>query len=183
MRSISCFRLLPFHNDDLIDEFLTSVKIEDGFLKINYKVHGNIKSISIDPLDNKASFEDELWKRTVFEVFLQLDGEESYIEWNFSSSSSWACYEFDSYRKPEVPRKLINNPPKFINFNHDQNSINLSVEIPLDSKFTQADHFKIQLSSIILDSSEKHMSYYAIEHSSEKPDFHDLTKFKNFYCS
>ena len=43
MRSISCFRLLPFHNDDLIDEFLTSVKIEDGFLKINYKVHGNIK--------------------------------------------------------------------------------------------------------------------------------------------
>src|SRR5205085_7961920 len=40
---------------------------------------------------------DELWRTTCFEAFLRPMGEESYTEWNFATSSTWASYQFTGY--------------------------------------------------------------------------------------
>jgi hypothetical protein len=45
-----------------------------------------------------ASRTDELWKQTCFEAFVGSPAEESYFEFNFSPSTQWAAYGFDSYR-------------------------------------------------------------------------------------
>ena len=44
---------------------------------------------------------DHLWQSTCFELFLRPTTAEHYFEFNFSPSTQWAAYRFDSYRGGE----------------------------------------------------------------------------------
>ena len=62
-----------------------------------FVARGDIGQIAVPQIDAPGRF-DNLWKTTCFEIFWSHDGT-SYREFNLSSSSRWACYDFDSFRE------------------------------------------------------------------------------------
>jgi len=57
---------------------------------------------------------DGLWRTTCFELFLRRPGNDAYFEFNFSPAGRWAAYRFDGYRRGgrdlDFPTPLIMGP-------------------------------------------------------------------------
>ena len=70
-------------------------------VRLTYRVQGADKVLFAAPAAPART--DELWRTTCFELFLQFDDEERYLEFNFSPSTRWAAYAFSSYRDGMVP--------------------------------------------------------------------------------
>src|SRR3974390_3509579 len=65
-------------------------------LEIRYFVAGDVSTLRIPPR-SAATFTDELWRHTCFELFIASEIGQSYYEFNFSPSSAWAAYRFPDY--------------------------------------------------------------------------------------
>ena len=48
---------------------------------------------------------DELWRRTCFEAFIQVEGQSDYLEFNLSTEG-WNCYHFDEDREGMTEAKI-----------------------------------------------------------------------------
>ncbi len=113
--------------------------------------------------------EHGLWEGNCLEIFLGTD-EDVYYELNFSPISRWNCYKFDSYRSgmtisDDIRLKSIELiTQKKIQFTLDPGDIEIT---------------EFNLSAVVQEKS--HLSYYALSHKSDKPDFHDRSLFKSFY--
>ena len=65
-------------------------------LVLTYTMYGRITDVRI-PCVSSSERADNLWLHTCFEAFVSADGS-AYYELNFSPSTEWALYQFDSYR-------------------------------------------------------------------------------------
>jgi hypothetical protein len=106
---------------------------------------------------------DGLWQTTCFEIFFQrIDG--TYIELNFSPSSQWAAYQFESYREGMAPLDI--DPPSILYLTDDgQPYISITVDLPDALNGTLA-------VSAIIEETNGTKSYWALRHPPGKPDFH-----------
>jgi hypothetical protein len=145
---------------------------------------------------------DGLWRTTCFELFLRRPDEKAYIEFNFSPSGRWAAYAFDDYRKGgrnlEVAAPIIRtaDPVQFASATQAHLSalgldpdvaqtladagaamlraspVQFAVSVTLsDPAFAEPGPWLANLTAVI---EEAHgtMSYWALAHGSDVPDFH-----------
>src|SRR5262245_55164737 len=68
-----------------------------GNLTLSYVVHGNISALRLPPM-TAPTRGDERWQHTCFEAFVGTAAGAAYYELNFSPSTRWAAYRFDSHR-------------------------------------------------------------------------------------
>ncbi|MBY0562721.1 MAG: DOMON-like domain-containing protein [Hyphomonadaceae bacterium] len=68
----------------------------DG-VQIRYRAVGASAGLRL-PSRQPPARVDNLWQRTCFEAFFKRPGEQRYLEFNFSPSSQWAAYRFETYR-------------------------------------------------------------------------------------
>ncbi|RZJ17104.1 MAG: DOMON-like domain-containing protein [Brevundimonas sp.] len=117
----------------------------------------------------EAGRTDGLWKHTCFEVFARLsDG--SYAEFNISPSGEWASYGFEGYRDG-----MQNLGGVRIQRLGDVTGDAIEVEAILD--WPGWPHVTgIGLSAVIEDV-DGNISYWALAHPSDKPDFHHPDSF------
>ena len=110
---------------------------------------------------------DELWKTTCFEAFLKESKSERYFEFNFSPSTRWAAYAFDSYRKGMRDLELAVGPHVEFDPAHP---LDLSVDLDLSDMPNVPMLASI---SAVIEEQDGTMSYWALAHPpGEKPDFH-----------
>jgi len=108
---------------------------------------------------------DDLWKTTCFEIFFAVRDQSAYWEFNFSPAKlKWNLYFFDSYRSPQPPRRSNDFELSEIKMTAD------SIICKLDSDVL-VDAFEANLCAVIR--TKKGISYYAFQHGSDKPDFHN----------
>src|SRR6185503_12127879 len=74
-----------------------ATRFVDGRLALAFMVQGDLERTRI-PAERASARADELWLRTCFEAFLRSPDAETYVELNFSPSTEWAAWRFDSYR-------------------------------------------------------------------------------------
>ena len=112
---------------------------------------------------------DDLWRHTCFEVFVRRVGENEYREYNFSPSGAWAAYQFTSYRA----------------------GMTVSADVPAEARWGIAGANSLELDvvlecptgalrlgcSAVIESKAGALSYWALSHPSEKPDFHNADAF------
>jgi len=147
------------------------LRFQEDCVRAEYAIEGEIEQIAFPRLE-PSERRDELWKRTCFELFIgQGDG---YCEFNFSPSSEWAAYRFDSYRAGMRP--LSSSPPK-IRTAARPTQYSLHAEIPLDG-FSGFDvrPIKIGLSAVIR-SIGGETEFWGLAHPNGAPDFHDASCF------
>lgn len=140
-----------------------------GALRLTYTLRGDIGQILIPPIA-PARKTDGLWMHTCFEVFIQIEGQKAYREYNFSPSGEWAAYGFDAYRRRNrwactgVPAiSVMKNPLELV--------LEASIspeDLPVNE---HGKTYRLGLSAVIEDRTG-HLTYWALSHGSERPDFH-----------
>ncbi|HWQ86114.1 DOMON-like domain-containing protein [Brevundimonas sp.] len=112
---------------------------------------------------------DGLWRSTCFEVFARLrDGR--YAEFNISPSGEWAAYGFTGYRENMMN---LEGPIRVMRAGRTGDAFELDAMIDWkDWPFVE----RIGLSAVIEDI-DGGLSYWALAHPSDKPDFHHPDSF------
>lgn len=112
---------------------------------------------------------DGLWRTTCFEAFAGLsDGR--YAEFNASPSKEWAAYGFDGYR--EGMRNLGGSVEVFA-VERDEQSLTISAWLNW-SEWPGVHRVGV---SAVIEEIDGNISYWALAHPSDKPDFHHPDSF------
>lgn len=113
---------------------------------------------------------ENLWRTTCFELFLKPVGSESYCEYNFSSSTQWAAYQFDGYRHGMRDLPLDQAPR--ITTRGDGERFRHEVTIELARSVMPGVPVDMALAAV-LEEDGGTKSYWALVHLGDQPDFHD----------
>ena len=147
---------------------------EPNVLKLMYVISGEISRLRIPELTSRRQT-DGLWQHTCFELFVRANGE-AYYEFNFSPSNEWAAYSFQNYRVA-APFDGDMLPP-IISVRHESDRWELSATIHLDCLSTRQFGSPLRVGlSAVLEDNDGQLSYWALKHPADKPDFHHPDSF------
>ncbi|MEO8548065.1 MAG: DOMON-like domain-containing protein [Sphingomicrobium sp.] len=135
-------------------------------IRFHYMLAGDVGRI-VSPPPARPRRADGLWQTTCFEAFIRSDGE-AYVELNFSPSSEWAAYQFDSPREGMRPLDLAAEPD--LSVHHSSDLLILSALVRLPAKFSRSGA-PLGLAAVIEEQSGT-KSYWALGHPPGAPDFH-----------
>ena len=110
---------------------------------------------------------DELWRTTCFELFLRSEGQDAYVEFNFSPSTEWAAYSFAGYRDGMREWPCAVDP--FVERGGEGEGF--VVEADVDLGGTAEGPLRLGFSAVI-EERDGTTSYWALAHPPGKPDFH-----------
>jgi hypothetical protein len=146
---------------------------ERSTMRFSYRLTGDLLRLAI-PHRCHSQRAERLWEHTCFGAFIAPDPGVRYFELNFSPSTQWAAYEFDSYRQGVRPVALAKPPAIVVANAVDELSVTASVELGglLDAPLA----WRIGLTAVVEDRAGGR-AYFALEHPREKPDFHDAAGF------
>jgi hypothetical protein len=151
-----------------------TVEIEqsaEAGLTLRYRLAGDLAKILI-PAAKPSGVSDGLWRHTCFEAFAAA-GTSAYHEFNFSPSGEWAAYAFGAYRA-RMPW-TIGNPPA-IEVSRSPHQLLLTARIGADD-LPAANRLHLGLTAVIESIDGGGLSYWALHHPNERPDFHDRVGF------
>ena len=166
-QTLTCHKVTP---TSLVNQLTVTVsELTEDHIQISYQLNGDLSQLLIPELQ-APSASDNLWQHTCFELFIAQADTENYYEFNFSPSTLWAAYAFNSYRVRQEWH--IKNAP---NLRISQTLNQLQVEATLNLTDLPLLNFNknwlIGLSAVI---KTKHndLSYWAIKHPEAQPNFH-----------
>lgn len=147
-------------------------------LDVAYHIRGDIAKLVIPKQLKHPARTDNLWKSTCCEIFLRRAGHLTpYLEFNFAPSGQWAYYRFSGYRT-EMERPDVNEHPIVIT-QIQAKIISLEVQVPwfiIDAHLPGTQPLEAGI-SVILKEKDGAISYWAVEHPLEQPDFHHPESF------
>jgi hypothetical protein len=115
---------------------------------------------------------DALWETTCFELFLRSAEPEAYFEFNFSPSTQWAAYAFDSYRVGRRDLPLAMEPHVDCQPGHvTKENPHYVLEVDVDLSALPAQALRMGLCAVI-EERDGTKSYWALTHPTDTPDFH-----------
>lgn len=153
-----------------IDRIEVEVKrVGKGTLVLTYRAVGDLARLRI-PQNQLPGRADKLWRHTCFEAFVKGEGG-SYYELNLSPSSRWAAYRFDGYRTGMADAPLEPWSTQRIEL---ADELKLIAEVMIGG--LASDPWTLALSAVIEDI-DGAISYWALAHPSDKPDFHHPDSF------
>ncbi len=129
-----------------------------------YVTPANLLKVPIPAPSRRA---DELWRHTCFELFLKVEGEEGYSEFNLSPSSEWAAYGFTGYRAGMHDRALPADP----HIECERQGEAFMLEADVDLSAISGGRLLTGFSAVI-EETDGAKSYWALAHPPGKPDFH-----------
>lgn len=149
-----------------------AARTPEDTLQIRYIVTGALDRICLaGPAPSVRR--DGLWRTTCFEVFILADDMPGYFEANFSPSSEWAAYHFDSYRVNMKPVP-VSAPPHIVTARNDDR---FTTDVQLyPSCVSPTAKWRFGLSAVI-EAIDGTLSYWALAHAPGNPDFHHLDCF------
>lgn len=163
-------KLHPESRSAALSAIHVDVERTGSLLALRYVATGRLADVAL-PAPTSSGRADELWKHTCFEAFVRAEGDERYLEFNFSPSTQWAAYEFDAYRDGMRPLEQIGQPHIEID-RGTMVRLGVYAEIQLGLVLPESRAWKAALSAVIEEASGA-KSYWALAHPLGKPDFHD----------
>lgn len=148
---------------------------EHGLL-LRYRVEGDPDALRL-PAPRPSAHADRLWLHTCFEAFVKPAGARGYLELNFAPSGEWAIYLFDDYRRGVQPRAPRHPPGIVVRQGADR--LEVDVRVDFEGLFTESarvDDLRLALAAVLEDRQGR-LSYWALEHPSDRPDFHHPDSF------
>jgi hypothetical protein len=140
-------------------------------LVLTYVVSGAIDALSL-PRVAKSARADALWQHTCFEAFIRPAAGAAYYEFNFSPSTQWAAYRFDTYRSG-MTVAAETSAPKF-ELRASAKEFTLQAALALDRLPSPKWHLGL---SAVLEETNGRKSYWALAHAPGKADFHNADCF------
>jgi hypothetical protein len=144
-------------------------------LTLVFRLTGELYALQL-PEARPATRTDGLWRHTCFEAFIGHAGASEYWEYNFSPSGAWAAYHFSGYREGMAP--LMKGVPPVLRSHVGEETLELEATLDL-SWMARSDSdvgLRLGLAAVIEDRA-RGISYWALKHPAEKPDFHHADGF------
>ena len=135
-------------------------------LWLRFIVEGDTEAIEW-PRKAPAIRTDGLWQHTCFEVFIRTP--DGYVEYNLSPSDAWATYAFSGYREGMRPADQVIDIHG-LDGGENYAALEAVIDVPPDATGP------IALSAVI-EATDGTLSYWALAHPSDKPDFHHPDSF------
>jgi hypothetical protein len=135
-----------------------------------YVLRAEISRVRIPPVQSVARA-DGLWRHTCFEAFMMAPGRAGYYEFNFAPSRQWAIYRFDAYREGMSPADLEPPPELCVRRFEDRLEVDAAVHLRDLTALRGAPRLLLGLSAVVEEENGR-LSYWALKHPRDKPDFH-----------
>jgi hypothetical protein len=143
-------------------------------LRMTFRLDGDIPRIQVSSPD-VPRFATGLWRHTCFEAFIALEGQPAYHEFNFAPSGDWTIYAFSGYRDGGPVANEMMRPRIGVRSTSGQLELDAVVRLDSLSAIHPRASLRIGLSAVI-DAGDG-LSYWALRHPADKPDFHDARGF------
>ena len=145
-------------------------RMPGGMLNATYTLDADLGRLRV-PARRESRFADRLWQHTCCELFVARSGSPAYHELNLSPSTEWAVFAFARYRDP-APRPAGIAPPQ-VSVRAAPHGLVLEASVQLATLSSEyaTGALSIAISAVVEDD-EGGLSYWALEHPAEKPDFH-----------
>jgi hypothetical protein len=148
-----------------VDKIDVEVARDGVLLRLLFTVAGDPAALAL-PAPAEPGRADDLWRHTCFEAFVATG--EGYVEYNLSPSNQWASYRFDG---PRAGMRLAKEVAKVSGMDGARDHIALEARIELPHGAS-----RLGLSAVI-ETRDGALSYWALAHPSDKPDFHHPDSF------
>jgi hypothetical protein len=147
-----------------------------GELALRYALEAPLAEIRIPARAALPQQRHLLWQHTCFEAFVALAKGGPYHELNLSPSGDWAVYAFEAYREgAPLPGDAL---APGIACSTTPGRLELSARIPLSSLSDSSAAAPLQLAlSAVIEDVRGSISYFALHHAHEAPDFHHAEGF------
>ena len=143
-------------------------------LQLTFRLDGDISRIRIpSPVAPRIGF--ELWRHTCFEAFINVEGRTAYHEFNFAPSGEWCVYSLSGYRKGAPIADETMRPQIALRSNGSRLELDALVRLDTLSSVHSRASLRVGLSAVI--EASDGLSYWALRHRANKPDFHDADGF------
>jgi len=143
-------------------------------LRMTFRLDGDIVRIQV-PSPTAPRIATQLWKHTCFEVFIAMDGQPDYHEFNFAPSGEWAVFAFRGYRDGGPVMNEMLHP--YICVRSTDNRLELDAVVRLETLSAMHPRAALRVGlSAVVETSDG-LSYWALRHRSDHPDFHDADGF------
>ena len=165
------FSLVPF--PDLVLPVINisgRIAREQGKLAIHFSLTGNREEIIFPPAASGPGRRDELWMGTCFELFLALQGQPQYWEFNLSPSGHWNAYRMDAYRRIGFREESLIEHLQ-VDFLEDADCLATAAYVDLSPIIPPGEIVQAAVTSVIQTRSG-HETYWALSHPAPQPDFH-----------
>jgi len=139
-------------------------------LSLRYLVDGPLDQLRIPPPAVPART-DGLWKHTCFEAFVAGRNGPAYCEFNFSPSGEWAAYGFSTYRSSRAPLGCGSPPRIQVERAPERLALSSGIDCLALDTLPGAGSLRLALSAVI-EEHDGRLSYWALTHPAEAPDFH-----------
>lgn len=145
-----------------------------GGLRVSWTVTGAISRLRLPPAAPPVRA-DGLWQHSCFEVFLRAGDKDAYAEWNLAPSGAWACYRFER-RRAGRSRPAMRAPS--IETAGDIGAFTLAATLAAGElpELCGTGILHAGLAAVIEDQ-DGALSYWALAHGGDAPDFHDPATF------
>lgn len=138
-------------------------RLAGSVLRFGYRIRG-IEAVRLPP--PAASVHTEgLWRATCCEAFVARADEAEYREFNFSPSGAWASYHFAEERVQAEARNLVVPACRCQVFENEW-FLFADLAVPLGLR---ALHINL---AVVVEDHAGSLSYWALAHPGERPDFH-----------
>jgi hypothetical protein len=143
-------------------------------LQMTFRLDGDLPRIRV-PSPCAPRIATQLWRRTCFEAFIAVEGQSAYHEFNFAPSGEWAVYAFCGYRNGGPLTNEMMRPHIAVRSTGSRLELETLVRLDGLSAIHPRAALRIGLSAVI--EASEGLSYWALRHPLDKPDFHDADGF------
>ncbi len=145
--------------------------IDEAKLFLQYIIEGELTAIRM-PVRAAPRRAERLWEHTCLEAFLSTAGSTAYCEFNLAPSTAWAAYAFDRYRDG-MKRLQMRCPPELtIRAGRYRWEMDARIGPPADWLKIGDDSAALLGACAVIESVRGTLSYWALKHPSDHPDFH-----------
>ena len=143
-------------------------------LQMTFRLEGDIPRVWVSS-SGVQRIATQLWSHTCFEAFIAVEGQPAYHEFNFAPSGEWAVYAFYGYRKGGPLANEMIRPQIAVRSKGSRLELDTLVQLDDLSAIHPRASLRIGLSAVI--EASDGLSYWALRHPTDKPDFHDADGF------
>ena len=142
-----------------------------GALCLRYELAGDLSALRVPALASAPAATDGLWQHSCFEAFIGPADGSAYREFNFSPSGNWAVYAFDDERQRAPEQPLVTATTILTERAGD--TLTLNATLPRTALPPAWSDAPVWLGlSAVLETTDGQLSYWALAHPRERPDFH-----------
>ncbi len=169
------FQLLPFSLPTAALAVTGSLTVAERTLHLVFRLSGELHALLLPEPVPQPLRRDELWRTTCCECFLRHPGSAAYHELNVSPNGCWNLYRFDGYRaggREEPAISAIRTEREI-----SSGLLQLRCDVPLGGLSAAGSTLELGI-SCVLEHRDGTLSYWALCHPGEKPDFHHPGAFR-----